>query len=59
MLADREGRMEDRPKRIKGELFPFDSIEVDPLLVELERWSFIRRYEVAGTKFIQIMAKVK
>ena len=34
MLADREGRLEDRPKRIKGELLPYDSIEVEPLLVE-------------------------
>ena len=41
MLADREGRMEDRPKRIKGELLPYDSIDVDPLLEELARWGFI------------------
>jgi hypothetical protein len=58
-LADREGRLEDRPKRIKGELFPFDSIEVDPLLVELERWKFIRRYLVRGDRFIQIVNFVK
>ena len=35
LLADREGRLEDRPKRIKGELFPFDTFEVGPLLDEL------------------------
>jgi hypothetical protein len=53
-LADREGRLEDRPKRIKGELFPYDSIEVEPLLQELERFKFIVRYETEGMKAIQI-----
>ena len=54
MLADRAGRMEDRPKRIKGEIFPFDSVEVCPLLDELEQWKFILRYEKGGVKYIQI-----
>jgi len=58
-LADREGRLEDRPKRIKGELFPFDSIEVDPLLQELERFKFIVRYESDGMKAIQILEFAK
>lgn len=55
MLADREGRLEDRPKRIKGELFPFDSIEVDPLLAELERFRMIARYTANGLGVIQIL----
>lgn len=55
MLADREGRMEDRPKRIKGELLPYDAIEVDPLLDELSRWGFILRYQVNGERFIQVL----
>jgi len=55
-LADREGRLEDRPKRIKGELFAFDSIEVEPLLVELQRYGFIQRYVVESRGFIQIIA---
>jgi hypothetical protein len=53
-LADREGRLEDRPKRIKGELFAFDTIDVEPLLKELERFKFIVRYETDGMKAIQI-----
>jgi hypothetical protein len=53
-LADREGRLEDRPKRIKGELFRFDSIEVEPLLVELEAHGFLVRYEIDGDRFIQV-----
>jgi hypothetical protein len=55
MLADREGRLEDRPKRIKGELLAFDSQEVEPLLCELVRFGFIERYESDGLKIIQIM----
>jgi hypothetical protein len=55
-LADREGRLEDRPKRIKGELFAFDSIEVEPLLVELESRGFIARYVAEGRGLIQIVA---
>lgn len=53
-LADREGRLEDRPKRIKGELFAYDSVEVEPLLVELERFGFVERYRNSDGSFIQI-----
>jgi hypothetical protein len=53
-LADREGRLEDRPKRIKGELFRFDTVDVEPLLQELARFKFIVRYEVDGDRFIAI-----
>lgn len=55
-LADRNGRLEDRPKRIKGALFPFDSFDADNVLTMLadspER--FIVRYEVDGQRYIQI-----
>lgn len=54
MLADREGRLEDRPKRIKGELFPFEAVEVEPLLLELEKFGFITRYDAGGLRAIQI-----
>lgn len=55
MQADREGRLEDRPKRIKAELFPFDSVEVEPLLIELELRGLIARYAVGGLGLIQIL----
>jgi hypothetical protein len=54
-LADREGRLEDRPKRIKGQLFSFDSIEVEPLLAELASHGFIQRYLVEDVCYIQIL----
>ena len=54
LLADREGRLEDRPKRIKGELFPYDSFSVEPLLAQLAEHGFVQRYEIDGQRFLQI-----
>lgn len=54
-LADREGRLEDRHKRIKAELFPFDSWDVEPLLQELAGHGFILRYQVNSQALIQIV----
>jgi uncharacterized phage protein (TIGR02220 family) len=54
MLADREGRLEDRPKRIKGELLPFDGQDAEPLLRELTAKGFIVRYQKDGASYIQI-----
>lgn len=54
MLADREGRLEDRPKQIKMELLPADQQEVEPLLQELEARGFLVRYRNDGGRFIQI-----
>lgn len=54
-IADRAGRLEDRPKRIKGELLAFDSVDVEPLLDELAAYGFIARYEVDGQRIIQII----
>ena len=58
-LADREGRLEDRPKRIKAELFAFDSFDVDPMLSRLQADGFLVRYDVGGSRFIQIENFVK
>src|SRR6476660_4782318 len=53
--ADREGRLEDRPKRIKVEILPFDECDVDFLLGALDEAKFIWRYETDGRKLIQIL----
>lgn len=54
-LADREGRLEDRPKRIKADILPYDDIDADALLNELARNGFIVRYEANNDKYIQIL----
>lgn len=53
-LADREGRIEDRPKRIKLELFPYDNCDIDEMLSQLEQDGFIERYQVASKSVILI-----
>ena len=60
MLADREGRLEDRPKRIAAQALPYDrSADVDAMLDELASTGFIKRYQVNSDKFIQIVNFVK
>ena len=54
-LADREGRLEDRVKRIKIELFPCDDYDVDAGLSRLAAAGFIARYKVAGFSVIEIV----
>lgn len=54
-IADREGRLEDRPKRIKMSILPCDNCDVDFLLQELADREFLVRYEVSGKKYIQII----
>lgn len=54
-LADREGRLEDRVKRIKIELLPCDDYDVDAGLNRLASAGFISRYKVAGQSVIEIV----
>ena len=58
-LADREGRLEDRPKKIKGSIFPYDNCDIDSLLNDLQEWGFIKRYEAEGMKCIQVVNFLK
>ncbi|HCF1421617.1 TPA: hypothetical protein N0H37_001621 [Pseudomonas aeruginosa] len=53
-LADREGRLEDRPKRIKIKLFPGDDYDVDQGLAALAARGFITRYEVQGFAVVEV-----
>jgi hypothetical protein len=66
-LADREGRLEDRPGWIRTQVFPFDNLEaqgvsVNDLLTDLARprkhspegGGFITRYEVDGRRYLQV-----
>lgn len=59
-LADREGRLEDRPLRIKAETFPYrDGLDINRYLTDLARLGFILRYEADGLKVIQIVNFLK
>jgi hypothetical protein len=54
-LADREGRLEDRPRRIKAALFPYDDLDVDGLLTGLADEGFIVRYTADGAEYIAVL----
>lgn len=53
-IADKEGRLDDRPKKIKAMLLPFDEADCDVLLQQLNDHKFIIRYRVNGECYIQI-----
>lgn len=54
LMADREGRLEDRPRRIKMQLFPADTLDIEPLLQGLAEQKLIVRYVVNGVAYIWI-----
>lgn len=59
-LADREGRLEDRPLRIKAEVFPYrDGIDMNSMLDWLQSAGFIQRYEAEGKRCVLVCEFVK
>jgi len=55
-IADREGRLQDKPKKIKAMLLPYDDCDVDALLDQLARpdafgESLVVRYVVDGVPY--------
>lgn len=53
--ADRNGRLEDRRKRLKADIFPFDDPDMDKLIDELVEHGFIGKYEVEGHNYLLVM----
>lgn len=53
-VADREGRLKDKPADLKIELLPGDACDVDQLLADLAEIGRIVRYQVGGGRFIWI-----
>lgn len=59
-LADREGRLEDRPKRIKAEIFPYREFQdFNGYLTVLQQLGFIDRYLHDGAAIIQVVNFLK
>lgn len=52
--ADRAGRLEDRPARLKAVLFPYDDLDVNAGLGCLANAKLITRYERNGCSYIAI-----
>lgn len=53
-LVDRDGRIEDRPKKIKAECMPYDDMDADAALQALHDSGFILRYVSGGIRCIQV-----
>ena len=53
-MADREGRLEYRSKKIKAEILPYDGCDAVLLLRALEEKEFIFMYEADGVSYIEI-----
>jgi len=54
-IADRAGRLLDRPKKIRMDIFPGDDVDVDKSLCSLALSGFIARYVADGRPCIQII----
>lgn len=54
-MADREGRLEYRPKRIKAEVLPYDTINIEDYLCSLEGKGMLAKYEVDGIEYLEIV----
>lgn len=54
-IADRSGRLEDRPKRIKAEVMPYDNCDMESMLNDLHQAGFILRYKAGKLAAIQIV----
>ena len=53
-LADKEGRLEDRPRYIKVEILPYDKVNIEKTLSELHMSGFIQRYRISEKSYIQV-----
>lgn len=54
-MTDREGRTRDKPKQIKVRSLPYDDVDIEPLLCELDQHHLIQRYQWDGERFIEIL----
>lgn len=54
-IADREGRLKDRPVFINSQVFPYRSLDIDKMLGWLSLHGFIARYMVNGSSYIQVL----
>lgn len=53
-VADRNGRLRDRPRQLMADLMPLRNVDLEPLLAELEAAHLIVRYSVANVAYIAI-----
>lgn len=54
-LADRDGKLEHRPKKIKLQLFPYDDVDIGQTLASLGSAGLILFYTIDNIEYIQIV----
>jgi hypothetical protein len=54
VIADKAGRLADRPLMIKAKIFPYDNLDINVLLTQLADHNLIIRYRAEGRSYIQI-----
>lgn len=54
-IADKEGRLEYRPKRIKAEVLPYDNCDIDNLIAQLVQGGFVLVYSHGESQYIQVI----
>lgn len=52
--ADRDGRLEDKPRELKVKILPYDDCNVDAMLFDLHGAGFVIRYQVDGVRYLCI-----
>lgn len=58
-LADKDGRLLDRPRRIGVDLFPFDDVDAADMLTQIAAVGLIVRYAADGKNIIQVTGFAK
>ena len=58
-FADDKGCLERSPKRIKMQVFPADTIDCEPLIMELIAHGLLTEYSVNGSHYLQIPGFLK
>lgn len=53
--ADREGRVEDRPRKLKALILPFDDTDGEQAMTDLAAAGFVERYEVDGVRVARVV----
>jgi hypothetical protein len=57
--ADREGYLEDRPRRLRAEILPYDQVDGEQLVLELVGKGLLERLEVDGERVLRIPTFLK
>ena len=54
LWADRDGRLQDRPKKLKADILGYDNCDGEELVQQLADMGFITRYVVNGERYLQV-----